>query len=67
MTKRKSTNTGSFSPPSEGSGEGSGEAISFYDNVYEVVHLIPPGKVTATEQLLHFLDRRNPQGWLAGR
>lgn len=32
----------SFSPPSEGPGE-----ASFYDKVYEVVRLIPPGKVTS--------------------
>ncbi len=43
MTKRKTSNTGSFSPPSEGLGE----ASSFYDNVYEVVRLIPAGKVTS--------------------
>jgi len=51
MTKRKSTNTGSFSPPSEGLGE----AISFYDKVYEVVRLIPVGKVTSYGAIATYL------------
>jgi len=51
MTKRKSTNTGSFAPPSEGSGE----ASSFYDKVYEVVRLIPPGKVTSYGAIATYL------------
>lgn len=51
MTVRKSTNTGSFSPPSEGSGE----ASSFYEKVYEVVRLIPTGKVTSYGAIAAYL------------
>ena len=54
MTKRKSVNTDSFSPPSEGLGEALGEA-SFYDNVYEVVRLIPAGKVTSYGAIANYL------------
>lgn len=50
MTKRNSTNAGSFSPLSEGSGE-----ASFYDKVYEVVRLIPPGKVSSYGAIASFL------------
>jgi len=50
MTERKSTNTGSFAPPSEGSGE-----ASFYDKVYEVARSIPPGKVTSYGAIAAFL------------
>ena len=41
----------SFSPPSEGSGE----ASSFYDKVYEVVRMIPAGKVTSYGAIAAFL------------
>ena len=51
MKKRNSTNAGSFSPPSEGSGE----ASSFYDKVYQVVRLIPPGKVTSYGAIATYL------------
>jgi methylated-DNA-protein-cysteine methyltransferase-like protein len=53
MTKRKSTNTISYLPPSEGSGESLGS--SFYDKVYEVVRLIPAGKVTSYGAIAKFL------------
>jgi len=51
MTKRNSTNAGSISPPLEGSGE----ASSFYDKVYEVVRLIPTGKVTSYGAIATYL------------
>ena len=51
MKKRNSTNAGSFSPLSEGSGE----ASSFYDKVYEVVRLIPAGKVTSYGAIATYL------------
>ena len=51
MTVSKSTNTGYFSPPSEGSGETS----SFYEKVYEVVRLIPTGKVTSYGAIAAYL------------
>lgn len=51
MSKNTSTNTGSFSPPSEGLGE----ASSFYDKVYEVVRLIPAGKVTSYGAIATYL------------
>ena len=43
----------SFSPPSEGLGEASG--ASFYDKVYEVVRLIPPGRVTSYGAIAAYL------------
>jgi len=54
MKRVKSTNTGSVSPPSEGSGEAVGES-SFYDKVYEVVRLIPTGKVTSYGAIATYL------------
>jgi len=57
MTKRNPTNTNSFSPSfGGGRGEalGSGEA-SFYDKVYEVVRLIPAGKVTSYGAIATYL------------
>ena len=51
MRERKSTNPGSFSPSFGG---GRGEA-SFYDKVYEVVRLIPIGKVTSYGAIAAFL------------
>jgi len=50
MSKNKSQLTRSFSPPSEGSGE-----ASFYDKVYEVVRLIPAGKVTSYRAIANYL------------
>ena len=68
MTKRKSSNTASLSPPPSGgrefgggyssspsSGGGRGEAISFYNKVYEVARLIPSGKVTSYGAIASFL------------
>jgi methylated-DNA-protein-cysteine methyltransferase-like protein len=70
MTKYKSSHTSSLSPlsrrgfgggssfsPSLGGGRGEafGEASSFYDNVYEVVRLIPAGKVTSYGAIAAFL------------
>jgi len=55
MKELKFTNTGSFAPPSEGAGEALGEALSFYEKVYEVVRLIPPGKVTSYGAIAAFL------------
>jgi len=55
MTARKSTNTGSFSPPLEGTGEAFGEVSSFYDKVYEVARLVPPGRVTSYGAIAAFL------------
>ncbi len=51
--KRKTSSGSSSSPPSEGSGEASG--FSFYDKVYEVVRLIPAGKVTSYGAIAAFL------------
>lgn len=42
----------SFSSPSEGSGEA---LVSFYDKVYEVVRLIPSGKVTSYGAIAAYL------------
>ena len=55
MKELKFTNTGSFAPPSEGAGEALGEALSFYEKVYEVVRLIPPGKVTSYGAIAAYL------------
>lgn len=55
MTERKSTNTDSFSPPSEGAGEAFGEGPLFYDKVYEVARLVPAGKVTSYGAIAAFL------------
>jgi methylated-DNA-protein-cysteine methyltransferase-like protein len=52
MTKSKSMNTGSFSSPLGGGREG---ASSFYDKVYEVVRLIPPGRVTSYGAIASYL------------
>ena len=49
MKKPKSSNIGSFSPPSEGLGE------AFYEKVYEVARLIPPGKVTSYGAIAAYL------------
>jgi len=57
MSKNKSQQTGSFSPSfGGGRGEalGSGEA-SFYDKVYDVVRLIPPGKATSYGAIATYL------------
>jgi methylated-DNA-protein-cysteine methyltransferase-like protein len=51
MSKNTSTNTGSFSAPSDRSGE----ASSFYDKVYEVTRLIPPGRVTSYGAIAAYL------------
>ncbi|MFA5327726.1 MAG: MGMT family protein [Prolixibacteraceae bacterium] len=50
MPKSKSLHIDSFSPPSEGLGE-----ASFYDKIYEVVRLIPAGKVTSYGAIAAFL------------
>lgn len=50
MTEKKFSPTGSFSLPSEGLGE-----ASFYDKIYEVVRLVPPGKVTSYGAIAAFL------------
>jgi len=64
MTKHNSTSTGSFSPLSESLSRvtgRSGEALvlgggsSFYDKVYEVVRLIPAGKVTSYGAIATYL------------
>ena len=52
MTKRQSSHTSSFPPLSERLGEASS---SFYDNVYEVVRLIPVGKVTSYGAIATYL------------
>lgn len=57
MKKRKSSNTGSFSPSfggSRGEALGPGEA-SFYDRVYDVVRLIPAGKATSYGAIAAYL------------
>ena len=60
MTKLKSSHTESFSPSLGGGrgeatlSEGLGEA-SFYEKVYEVTRLIPPGKVTSYGAIAAFL------------
>ena len=51
--KGKPSSDSFFSPPSEGLGEASG--YSFYDKVYEVVRLIPSGKVTSYGAIAAFL------------
>jgi methylated-DNA-protein-cysteine methyltransferase-like protein len=55
MKEHKSTNTGSFSPPSEGSGEAFGKELSFYEKVYEVARLVPPGRVTSYGAIAAYL------------
>ena len=50
MKKHKSPQTDSFSPSLGG---GRGEA--FYDRVYEVVRLIPPGRVTSYGAIASYL------------
>ena len=65
MKKHKSSHTSSLSPlsrrgfgggssfsPSLGGGKGE---VSFYDNVYEVVRLIPAGKVTSYGAIATYL------------
>ncbi len=54
MTKRKTSSTGSFSP-SLGGGRGEALGSSFYDHVYEVVRLIPVGKVTSYGAIATYL------------
>ncbi|HZL11505.1 MAG TPA: MGMT family protein [Prolixibacteraceae bacterium] len=49
MLKQGSQRTVSFSAPSEGLGE------TFYEKVYEVVRMIPPGKVTSYGAIATFL------------
>ena len=65
MTKQKASNTSSLSPLSRrGFGGGSSsypslgggrEEASFYDKVYEVVRLIPAGKVTSYGAIATYL------------
>lgn len=45
MSKNKPRHTGSISPLPEGLGEAS--VSSFFDQVYEVARLVPPGRVTS--------------------
>jgi len=55
MKKHKSSDINSFSPSTGG---GRGEAVqdgSFYDKVYEVVRLIPPGRVTSYGAIASYL------------
>jgi len=54
MSKHKSSSASSFSP-SLGGGRGEAVASSFYDKVYEVVRLIPAGKVTSYGAIAAYL------------
>jgi methylated-DNA-protein-cysteine methyltransferase related protein len=52
MTKHKSSHPGSLSPHSR---KGFGGGSSFYDKVYEVVRLIPGGRVTSYGAIANYL------------
>lgn len=53
MSKSKHKPIDSVPPPLEGSGEAAGS--SFFDKVYEVARLVPPGRVTSYGAIAAFL------------
>ena len=67
ISKDKPLHTDSFSPSfGGGRGEAFGEASSFYDKVYEVTRLIPPGRVTSYGAIAAYLGTRQSSrmvGW----